>query len=121
MAKTLKHAPYMVASYNRCEDVRKLLAQTNILNCVRLFKMHVEHNASVRMNLKFEVDKILALEKRVFELERTSFLTDRNLDTSKMDTRQLMEVVHQFAKNAMTIGEIESYIKQNNMAKVGGM
>lgn len=114
MAKaTTADAPYMVASYIRCEDVRKNLAAIDIYYLMELYNKVLAGNKYAEVDLKKEVEKIISLEKRVYQLERRTFLSNRNKSTEKMTVDELFETyVLGFAKNTLSIGEIEEYISK---------
>lgn len=113
MAKiNLKNAPYMVASYARCEDVRKLLAQCNAQKCAELYNAYTK-GVDTKNKLIAEVSKILTLEKRVYELERRSFLKDRTVALEKLSALEIFKIAVAFQEASMTTWEIEEYIKNS--------
>lgn len=118
MAKlNLKDAPYMVASYVRCEDVRHLRTKINIERCYYLLKDYVSRdNKEVsEKELRKEVGKILELENRVYELERKTFLSNRDMLNKNLNGRELGIIVLEFQKHTPTIEELENYLKRAAM------
>lgn len=113
MNKKRKEAPYMVASYLRCEDVRHLRNEIRIDKCVKLVARYATGNKKeAEKELQKEVDKILRLEKRVFELENRSFVKDRTILSASMTIDVMKEIIICFHKNTLLFeSELENYIK----------
>jgi len=110
---SMKDAPYMVASYIRCEDVRKKLASIDVYYLMELYNKVLAGNKYAENDLKKEVEKIISLEKRVYQLERRTFLSNRNKSEKKMTVDELFETYALgFAKHTLSVGEIEEYISK---------
>ena len=118
MKKKVSDAPYMVASYIRCEDVRHLRSQISIERCSRLL---VQYTGRVNKDEAFselqkETEKILRLEKRVYELEKRSFLNNREaIISASMTIDVIKEVLLSFSKNTLLFETaLDEYIKATN-------
>lgn len=112
MAKGKKELPYMVASYLRCEDVRHLRNEIRIDRCVKLALQYGQGKKEAEEELQKEVEKILRLEKRVFELERRTFLQNREILSASMTIDVIKEIILSFYRKTLLFeSELEEYLK----------
>lgn len=111
--KLKKEAPYMVASYLRCEDVRHLRNELRIDKCVKILSEYGQGNKNkAEKELQKEVEKILRLEKRVFQLEKRTFLKNREILSASMTIDVMEEIILSFYERTLLFEEeLENYLK----------
>lgn len=111
----MKKRPIMVASYERCEDVRKQLARifAEIGKCAVAYANYRRKGLeSYKEILRKEVEEILNLDARIYELERAHILSfETTKDVQHMSADELAYIIRDFSNSSLTIGEIEDHLR----------